>query len=106
MKKTFLIVLLSLLTAACAGTSQPSKQQMILGSWAAVFEGQSMTLTYDANEIYVEEFGIAFPYEWINDDEIKLDALGQEVVSRVEFPTPDQMQQTSTQGTQLLTRVR
>jgi hypothetical protein len=106
MKKTVLIIMISLLTAACAGTSQPSKQQMILGSWAAVFEGQSMTLTYDANEITVEEFGISFPYEWISADEIKLDALGQEVISRVEFLTPDQMQQTGDQGVQLLTRVR
>ena len=105
MKKLMLLMLLPLLIVACAGIPEPSKRDLILGSWAASFEGQNMTLIYDAEDITVQEFGISFPYEWINDDEIKLDAMGQEVVSRVDFITPDQMRQVSDQGEQILTRV-
>ena len=103
--KTLLLVMMSALLISCATTPTVSKQEMILGSWAAQFEGQNMTLTYTADEITVEEFGISFPYEWINEDQIKLDAMGQEVVSLVEFETPDAMKQTSDQGAQTLTRV-
>lgn len=104
MKMLMLLVLPALLLS-CATTPTVSKQEMILGSWQAQFEGQNMTLTYTAEEITVEEFGISFPYEWINEDEIKLDAMGQEIVSQVEFVTRDNMKQTSDQGVQMLTRV-
>jgi hypothetical protein len=103
--KMLLLLVMSTLLISCATTPTLSKQEMILGSWQAQFEGQDMTLTYTAEEITVEEFGISFPYEWINEDQIKLDAMGQEVVSLVEFVTPDNMKQTSDQGVQMLTRV-
>jgi hypothetical protein len=103
--KMLLLLVMSTLLISCAITPTLSKQEMILGSWQAQFEGQDMTLTYTAEEITVEEFGISFPYEWINEDQIKLDAMGQEVVSLVEFVTPDNMKQTSDQGVQMLTRV-
>ncbi len=103
--KMLLLLVLPALFLSCATTPTLSKQEMILGSWAAQFEGQNMTLTYSEDESTVEEFGISFPYEWINEDEIKLDAMGQEVVSQVEFVTPDNMKQTSAQGVQMLTRV-
>jgi hypothetical protein len=103
--KMLLLVLVSTLLISCASTPSVSPQEMILGSWQARFEGQDMTLTYTEDEITVEEFGISFPYEWISQDQIKLDAMGQEVISQVEFITPDNMKQTSDQGVQMLTRV-
>ncbi len=103
--KTLFTLMLSTLLLSCTGMSEPSKQDLILGNWEGVIDGQSITLNYSPQEITVEEFGMSFPYEWINEDQIKLDALGQEVITRVEFPSPDQMRQTSDQGVQTLTRV-
>ncbi len=94
-----------LLLAACAGTSAPSKQDMILGVWAGDIAGQSIVLEYTETQVVVESFGVSFPYEWVDGDSIRLDAMGQVVVSTVEFPSPDQMIQRSPQGVQTLRRV-
>lgn len=102
--KITLGLLMALLLAACASTA-PTKQEMILGTWQADFGGQSMVLTYSATEIAVDAFGVSFPYEWLDADTIKLDAMGQEVISTVEFVTENQMIQRSTQGEQTLTRI-
>jgi len=96
---------LGLLLAACASTSAPSKQELILGTWEANFGGQEIVLTYGESEIAVDAFGVSFPYEWLDADTIKMDAMGQEVVSTVEFVSNDQMIQRSTQGEQTLNRV-
>jgi len=90
----------------CAGTPpQPSKQELILGAWEAEFEGQAMTLEYGANQVRVREFGISFPYQWLDEDRIRLNAMGQEVISRVEFESADVMLQTADGQTQTLYRV-
>ena len=99
------LVLLTLLLAACAGTAAPSKQELILGTGAGDFQGQSIVLVYSATEIAVESFGVSFPYVWVDADSIRLDAMGQEVVSTVEFNGPDEMIQRSAQGIQTLRRV-
>lgn len=105
-RAVFTLLSAGLLLASCAAfDSGPTKQELILGAWRADFQGQSMTLVYAESDITVREFGISFAYQWLDDDHIRLDALGQEVVSRVEFETPDRMLQTSTQGTQVMTRV-
>jgi hypothetical protein len=44
-------------------------------------------------------------YEWLDEDRIRLSAMGQEVVTFVEFPTPDEMVQISAAGSQRLYRV-
>lgn len=102
------VVLFSLLglLAACASMTGPSKQELILGAWEAEFQGQHLTLVYGEEEITVREFGISFHYEWLDDDHIRLDALGQEVVSQVEFETPDRMIQTSPGGMQTMIRTQ
>lgn len=105
MIKTGLGVVLVSMLAACAGTSGPSKQELILGTWQADFAGQSIELTYGPSEIAVDAFGVAFPYEWVDADTIKLDAMGQEVISTVEFVSNDEMIQRSAQGEQTLRRV-
>jgi len=100
-------LLLLPLLAACAGLGGPSKQELILGAWEAGFQGQDMTLIYGEEEIRVPEFGMTFHYEWLDEDHIRLDALGQEIVSEVEFETPDRMIQTSDSGgRQVMERVR
>jgi len=78
---------------------------MILGTWQADFGGQSIVLTYGETEIAVDAFGVSFPYEWLDADTIKLDAMGQEVISTVEFVNDNQMIQRSSQGEQTLFRV-
>ncbi len=99
--------LLSLsLLVACAGFGGPSKQELILGAWQAEFQGQDMTLVYGEEDITVPEFGMTFHYEWVDEDHIRLDALGQEVVTRVEFESDDRMVQTSGEGRQVMERVR
>jgi hypothetical protein len=104
--RTALLALMLVLFAACAAIDTgPSKQELIQGAWRADFQGQSMTLIYAEDNITVREFGISFAYEWVDEDHIRLDALGQEVVSLVEFETPDRMVQTSAQGIQVMTRV-
>ena len=103
--KITLGLLMAMMLAACAGTSAPSKQEMILGTWQADFGGQSIVLSYGESEIAVDAFGVSFPYEWLDADTIKLDAMGQEVISTVEFVTADQMIQRSSQGEQTLFRV-
>jgi len=90
---------------ACAGTSAPSKREMIIGSWQSEIQGQSIVLTYSETEISVADFGMSFPYEWIDDDTIRMDAMGQVVEGKVEFVSPDEMIQTSNQGTQRMMRV-
>lgn len=102
--KITLGLVLGLVLAACASTA-PSKQEMILGTWQADFGGQSIVLTYGESEIAVDAFGVSFPYEWLDADTIKLDAMGQEVISTVEFVSADQMIQRSSQGEQTLFRV-
>ena len=96
---------LFLLGACAAFDTGPTKQELILGAWQADFQGQTITLVYAEDDITVREFGISFDYEWVDDDHIRLDALGQEVISRVEFETPDRMLQTSNEGSQVMTRV-
>jgi hypothetical protein len=103
--KKLLLVVVSLLLISCASTSGPTPQELIIGTWQGNFDGQSITLTYDAEEVTVEEFGMSFPYEWVGENSLKLDAMGQEVTSTVEFITPNEMRQTSDQGVQTMTRV-
>lgn len=99
------ILLLSCFLVACAGTTVPDKQALILGNWEGNSQGQSIVLTYTATEVLVEAFGVSFPYEWLDEDTIRLDAMGQEVVSTIEFDGPDVMRQRSPQGVQTLRRV-
>lgn len=94
-----------LLGFACASNREPSKQVLIQGAWQAEFEGQAMTLEYSVEEVRVREFGISFPYEWVDDDHIRLNAMGQEVVSHVEFEGTDIMRQTTEGDTQEMRRV-
>lgn len=101
-----LLLVLALLMSACVGTAGPSKQELILGTWEGDFQGQSIVLTYSETEIAVEAFGVSFPYEWVDADNIRLDAMGQEVTSTVEFISNDEMVQRSPQGTQTLRRVQ
>ncbi len=99
------LVLLGIALAACAGTASPSKQELILGTWSGDFQGQSIVLTYTETEVSVEAFGISFPYVWVDADSIRLDAMGQEITSTVEFEGTDVMVQRSPQGMQTLRRV-
>lgn len=99
-------IMMTVILVACASApEQPSKQMLILGAWQASFEGQSMTLEYAADEVTVREFGISFPYEWVDADSIRLTAMGQSVISRVEFDSPDVMRQTSDGQQQVLRRL-
>lgn len=99
------IAAMCLLVVACAGNQGPSKQMLIQGAWQAEFEGQAMTLNYGAEEVTVREFGISFPYEWVDEDHIRLNAMGQEVVSRVEFEGSDIMRQITEGDVQQMRRV-
>ena len=99
-------VMLLLVLSGCAGTSGPSKRELILGSWQADFQGQSIVLVYSDTEVSVESFGVSFPYEWLNENQIRMDAMGQIVTSTVEFTSPDEMVQSSEQGVQTLRRVQ
>lgn len=103
--KTGLAVLMCAWLVACASAPAPSKQEMIIGAWQAEFEGQSMTLEYGESQVRVREFGMSFPYEWIDADNIRLNAMGQSVVSRVDFDSPDVMRQTAEGQTQTMRRV-
>ncbi len=94
-----------LMAVACASNRTPSKQVLIQGAWQAEFEGQAITLEYSVEEVTVREFGISFPYEWVDDDHIRLNAMGQEVVSHVEFEGTDIMRQTTEGDTQAMRRV-
>jgi hypothetical protein len=96
----------ALVLVSCVGTSGPSKREMIIGSWQSEIQGQKIVLTYSETEIAVADFGMSFPYEWIDDDTIRMDAMGQIVEGTVEFVTPDEMIQTSNQGTQRMLRVK
>lgn len=98
--------LVALFLVACAATSSPSKKDMIIGSWEGDFQGQTIVLTYSPTEVSVEAFGVNFPYEWVDADHIRLDAMGQVVLSTVEFEGPDKMVQRSDQGIQTMTRVK
>ena len=104
--KMIAAAMLLLVLSACAGTSGPSKQELILGSWQADFQGQSIVLVYSDTEVSVESFGVSFPYEWLDENQIRLDAMGQIVTSTVEFTNPDEMVQSSEQGVQTLRRVQ
>ena len=96
-----------LVLAACASEPPPpSKQVLIQGAWAAEFEGQTMTLEYSVSQVRVREFGLSFPYEWVDNDRIRLNALGQQVVSLIEFESPDVMRQTTDGDVQRLHRVQ
>lgn len=96
---------LTLILGACASMREPSKQELLLGAWRAESQGQTMTLVYREHQVEAREFGLLFPYEWVDEDHIRLDALGQEVVSRVEFDSPDIMRQTSDSNIQLMYRI-
>lgn len=96
---------LALTLSACASMREPSKQELLLGAWRAESQGQTMTLVYRAHQVEAREFGLLFPYEWVDEHHIRLDALGQEVVSRVEFDSPDIMRQTSDGNIQLMYRI-
>lgn len=100
------VAALCLMAVSCASNTTPSKQVLIQGAWQAEFEGQAMTLEYSVAEVTVREFGISFPYEWVDDDHIRLNAMGQEVVSHVEFEGSDVMLQTTEGDTQQMRRVR
>jgi hypothetical protein len=100
------LVLLGIALAACATSAGPSKQELILGTWSGDFQGQSIVLTYTATDVSVEAFGISFPYVWVDADSIRLDAMGQEITSTVEFQGTDVMVQRSAQGIQTLQRVQ
>ena len=102
------LTMLALLLAACTASQQDaerSKQQLIIGAWRADSQGQTVTLVYRENQVEVREFGATFRYAWVDEDHIRLDALGQEVVTRVDFDSPDLMRQTSQGATQLLHRL-
>jgi len=99
-----LTVMLTALMTGCLGTAEPSKQELILGAWEASAQGQSFILTYSDSEVSVGSSGMRFHYEWVDSDHIRLDALGQSVVTEVEFTSPDVMIQRSSQGTQTLRR--
>lgn len=103
--RTVFVALLGVMLVACATAPQPSKRDLIIGAWQAEFEGQAMTLEYGAADVTVREFGISFPYEWIDDNNIRLNAMGQEVVSLVEFDSPDVMRQTAEGQQQVMRRV-
>lgn len=103
--KLFWLVLVGVL-AACASSSPPSKQSLIIGAWQSEFMGQRTTLVYSENDITVQEFGFRMQYEWLDEDRIRLSTMGQEVVTFVEFPTPDEMVQIGAGGTQRLYRVQ
>ena len=92
--------------AACATSSPPSKQALIIGAWQSEFMGQRTTLVYSEDDITVREFGFSMHYEWLDADRIRLSTMGQEVVTFVEFPTPDEMVQIGASGTQRLYRVQ
>lgn len=103
--QTAFLVLLSILLVACAATPEPSKRDLILGAWRAEVAGQTMTLEYGPADVTVREFGISFPYEWLDDHNIQLNAMGQAVVTLIEFDSADVMRQTAEGETQLLRRV-
>ncbi|MDX1491468.1 MAG: hypothetical protein R3332_09280 [Pseudohongiellaceae bacterium] len=94
-----------LVLVSCAGTSAPSKQEMILGSWEVSIQGQTAVLNFTETEVEVADFGMSFPYEWVDEDTIRMDAMGQIVNSTVEFESPDKMIQNSDQGTMEYIRV-
>jgi len=99
-----LTVVVTVLMTGCLGTAGPSKQELILGDWEASAQGQSFVLTYSASEVAIGSSGMSFHYEWVDNDHIRLDALGQSVITEVEFTNPDVMIQRSSQGTQTLRR--
>jgi hypothetical protein len=103
--KTGLGLMMCALLMACVSPPAPSKQDMIIGAWQAEFEGQRMTLVYGEEQVTIREFGMSFPYEWLDADRIRLNAMGQEVVSTVEFEGTDIMRQTSDGVTQQMRRV-
>lgn len=95
------------LMAACSTQSPPlSKQIMIQGTWRAEFDGQPVTLEYNVGEVTVHDLGLHLNYEWIDDDHIRLNAMGQQVDSRIEFETPDIMRQITGDEVQVLRRIR
>jgi hypothetical protein len=103
--KAGLGLMMCVMLVACATTSAPSKQEMIIGAWQAELDGQRMTLVYGEEQVTIREFGMSFPYEWLDADRIRLNAMGQEVVSSVEFDGADTMMQTSDGTTQRMVRV-
>jgi hypothetical protein len=100
------LLILSLLLVSCASTPEPTKAEMIIGAWSAEIQGQAMTLVYGETDVTVREFGMSFPYQWVDADNIRLNAMGQEVVSRVEFDSPEQMRQSADGQEQVFTRVQ
>jgi hypothetical protein len=105
-RSSLIVAALCLVLGACASQAPLSKQVLIQGAWRAEFEGQAMTLVYSVSDVTVREFGISFPYEWLDDDHIRLNAMGQQVVSQVEFETADRMRQVTDGDVQVLERVR
>lgn len=105
--KMAVVLMASIVVAACASAPPaPTKAELIIGAWSAEIQGQSMTLVYGETEVTVREFGMSFPYEWVDADNIRLNAMGQEVVSRVEFDTPEQMRQSADGQDQIFRRVQ
>lgn len=99
------LAILCLMAAACTSVREPTKQELLLGAWRAESLGRTTTLVYRERQVEAREFGILFSYEWLDADHIRLDALGQEVVSRIDFDSPDIMRQTSNGSTQLMYRI-
>ena len=102
--RSLLVVTTVVTLSACAMNREPSKQVLIQGAWNAEFEGQAMTLVYSVSEVTVREFGMSFPYEWVDDDHIQLNAMGQQVISAIEFETPEIRRQTTDGDVQVLRR--
>lgn len=103
--QTLTLAGLALILSACASMREPSKEELLLGAWRAESQGQATTLVYRERQVEAREFGLMFSYEWVDEDHIRLDALGQEVISHVEFDSPDVMRQTSNGSTQLMYRI-
>lgn len=101
-----LVGLLGLMVACSTQPPPLSKQIMIQGTWRAEFDGQPVTLEYNVEEITVHDLGLHLNYEWIDEHHIRLNAMGQQVVSRIEFETPDLMHQITDGEVQVLRRVR
>jgi len=100
------LLILSLVLVSCASTLEPTKAELIIGAWSAEIQGQAMTLVYGESDVTVREFGMSFPYQWVDADNIRLNAMGQEVVSRVEFDSPEQMRQSADGQVQVFRRVQ
>lgn len=106
-RRLVVVSLAAVLLPSCAGFGGPSRQELILGAWDAEFQGQNLILVYGEEDVTVPEFGMSFHYEWLDDERIRSELFGQEIITTVEFEDPDRMVQTSESGgRQVMERVR